>query len=84
MISYQIIYNILGIPFKDFGYLSQCNAVRSSGSSTALEAGNANKLRRHHGYPPLHLLPWALVFGADGVFVQRNSGIYCFFGWETA
>lgn len=39
----KIIYGILGVPFKDLEYLTQCNAVRSNGSATATEASNANK-----------------------------------------
>lgn len=32
-------------------YLSHCSAVRSNGSSTALEASIASKLRRYHESP---------------------------------
>jgi hypothetical protein len=39
----KIIYGILGVPFKDLEYLTQCNAIRSHGSATATEAANANK-----------------------------------------
>jgi len=38
-----IIYGILGVPFKDLDYLTQCNAIRSNGSATATEASNANR-----------------------------------------
>jgi fungal nitric oxide reductase len=38
-----IIYEILGVPFKDLEYLTQCNAIRSNGSATATEASNANQ-----------------------------------------
>ena len=38
-----IIYGILGVPFKDLEYLTQCNAIRSNGSATASEASSANK-----------------------------------------
>jgi nitric oxide reductase len=38
-----IIYGILGVPFKDLEYLTQCNAIRTNGSATATEASNANK-----------------------------------------
>ncbi|KAK4982051.1 hypothetical protein LTR66_009507 [Elasticomyces elasticus] len=38
-----IIYGILGVPFKDLEYLTQCNAIRSNGSATATEAAGANK-----------------------------------------
>jgi fungal nitric oxide reductase len=38
-----IIYDILGVPFKDLEYLTQCNAIRSNGSATATEASNANR-----------------------------------------
>ncbi|KAK5009515.1 hypothetical protein LTR28_000640 [Elasticomyces elasticus] len=38
-----IIYGILGVPFKDLEYLTQCNAIRSNGSATATEAASANK-----------------------------------------
>jgi nitric oxide reductase len=31
------------VPFKDLEYLTQCAAIRSSGSATASEASNANK-----------------------------------------
>ncbi|KAK5157247.1 hypothetical protein LTR04_005437 [Oleoguttula sp. CCFEE 6159] len=40
--SYKIIYGILGVPFKDLEYLTQCNAIRSNGSATATEAAGAN------------------------------------------
>lgn len=38
----HIIYNILGVPFKDLAYLTTCNVIRSNGSATATEASNAN------------------------------------------
>ncbi|KAL1960857.1 hypothetical protein VTO42DRAFT_5840 [Malbranchea cinnamomea] len=38
-----VIYGILGIPEKDLQYLTECAAVRSSGSSTAAAASNANQ-----------------------------------------
>ncbi|QSS55252.1 cytochrome P450 [Histoplasma capsulatum var. duboisii H88] len=38
-----IIYGILGVPKEDLAYLTECNAVRSNGSSTAAAASNANK-----------------------------------------
>ncbi|OJD17882.1 hypothetical protein AJ78_02054 [Emergomyces pasteurianus Ep9510] len=38
-----IIYGILGVPKEDLVYLTQCNAIRSNGSSTAAAASNANK-----------------------------------------
>ncbi|EEQ90016.2 cytochrome P450 55A3 [Blastomyces dermatitidis ER-3] len=38
-----IIYGMLGVPKEDLEYLTQCNAVRSNGSSTAAAASNANK-----------------------------------------
>ncbi|KAK5020560.1 hypothetical protein LTR60_000405 [Cryomyces antarcticus] len=41
--SYKIIYGILGVPFNDLEYLTQCNAIRSNGSATATEAAGANK-----------------------------------------
>ncbi|EON66399.1 cytochrome P450 55A3 [Coniosporium apollinis CBS 100218] len=34
----HIIYTILGVPFEDLGFLTEQNAVRTSGSSTASEA----------------------------------------------
>jgi fungal nitric oxide reductase len=39
----KIIYGILGVPFQDLEYLTQCNAIRSNGSATASEASNANR-----------------------------------------
>jgi nitric oxide reductase len=39
----QVIYRLLGIPDKDMGFLSSCNAVRTSGSATSKEAANASK-----------------------------------------
>ncbi|EEH10007.1 cytochrome P450 [Histoplasma capsulatum G186AR] len=39
-----IIYGILGVPKEDLAYLTECNAVRSNGSSTAAAASNANKI----------------------------------------
>lgn len=39
----QVIYRILGIPDKDMDYLSGCNAVRTSGSTTSGEAAAASK-----------------------------------------
>ncbi|PKS08162.1 hypothetical protein jhhlp_005438 [Lomentospora prolificans] len=38
-----VIYTILGVPFEDLAYLTTQNAIRTNGSSTALEAANANK-----------------------------------------
>lgn len=38
-----IIYTILGVPFKDLEYLTNQNAIRTNGSSTAREASAANK-----------------------------------------
>ncbi|EEH22787.2 hypothetical protein PABG_04998 [Paracoccidioides brasiliensis Pb03] len=38
-----IIYGILGVPEHDLAYLTNCNAIRSNGSSTAAAAANANK-----------------------------------------
>ncbi|CEF71804.1 unnamed protein product [Fusarium graminearum] len=38
-----IIYTILGVPFDDLQYLTQQNAIRTNGSSTAREASAANK-----------------------------------------
>ncbi|GES63841.1 cytochrome P450 55A3 [Aspergillus terreus] len=38
-----IIYHIIGVPTEDMDYLTQKNAVRSSGSSTAAAAQNANE-----------------------------------------
>lgn len=42
-IHLQIIYTILGVPFKDLEYLTNQNAIRTNGSSTAREASAANK-----------------------------------------
>lgn len=39
----QVIYQILGIPDKDMDYLSGCNAVRTSGSTTSGQAAAASK-----------------------------------------
>ncbi|KAK6697053.1 hypothetical protein SNK05_013600 [Fusarium graminearum] len=39
-----IIYTILGVPFDDLQYLTQQNAIRTNGSSTAREASAANNL----------------------------------------
>ncbi|GKZ27823.1 hypothetical protein AbraIFM66951_001063 [Aspergillus brasiliensis] len=39
----HIIYNILGIPDKDFEYLTNCNATRTNGSNTAGAAQSANE-----------------------------------------
>ncbi|KAL4997041.1 hypothetical protein BDV10DRAFT_186554 [Aspergillus recurvatus] len=39
-----VIYHILGIPVEDINYLTETNAVRSNGSSTAAAAQNANQL----------------------------------------
>lgn len=39
----RIIYDILGIPFEDAETLTQWNAIRTNGSSTAAAASNANK-----------------------------------------
>ncbi|KAF6806528.1 cytochrome p450 55a3 [Colletotrichum plurivorum] len=38
-----IIYTILGVPFKDLEYLTQQNAIRTNGSSTALQAQATNQ-----------------------------------------
>ncbi|KAF5670014.1 cytochrome p450 55a1 [Fusarium heterosporum] len=38
-----IIYTILGVPFHDLQYLTQQNAIRTNGSSTAREASSANQ-----------------------------------------
>lgn len=38
-----IIYTILGVPFKDLEYLTNQNAIRTNGSSTAREASAANQ-----------------------------------------
>ncbi|KAL6871607.1 cytochrome P450 [Trichoderma longibrachiatum] len=38
-----IIYTILGVPFDDLQYLTQQNAIRTNGSSTAREASAANQ-----------------------------------------
>ncbi|KAF4964748.1 hypothetical protein FSARC_7347 [Fusarium sarcochroum] len=38
-----IIYTILGVPFNDLQYLTQQNAIRTNGSSTAREASSANQ-----------------------------------------
>ena len=34
---------MLGVPKKDLEYLTQCNAVRTSGSATAREASDSNE-----------------------------------------
>eukprot|EP01032_Pedospumella_encystans_P015493 gene15493-17716_t len=39
----EVMYRILGIPVKDMGYLSTCNAVRTNGSATAAQAATANQ-----------------------------------------
>lgn len=39
----QTMYNILGVPAKDMKYLTEMNAVRTNGSSTAAAAANANQ-----------------------------------------
>ena len=39
----QIIYGILGVPFKDLEYLTKFAAIRSNGSATAQEASDANQ-----------------------------------------
>jgi len=39
----KVIAKILGVPMEDTDYLIQCTAVRSSGSSTAKEAGQASQ-----------------------------------------
>ncbi|KAF5020287.1 hypothetical protein F66182_7663 [Fusarium sp. NRRL 66182] len=44
-----IIYTILGVPFHDLEYLTQQNAIRTNGSSTAREASAANKSVHVHG-----------------------------------
>ncbi|KAI7766333.1 hypothetical protein LZL87_012571 [Fusarium oxysporum] len=38
-----IIYTLLGVPFNDLEYLTQQNAIRTNGSSTAREASAANQ-----------------------------------------
>lgn len=38
-----IIYTILGVPFEDLEFLTQQNAIRTNGSSTAREASSANQ-----------------------------------------
>lgn len=38
-----IIYTILGVPFHDLAFLTQQNAIRTNGSSTAREASAANQ-----------------------------------------
>ncbi|KAL2674079.1 hypothetical protein Neosp_012525 [[Neocosmospora] mangrovei] len=38
-----IIYTLLGVPFKDLEYLTNQNAIRTNGSSTAREASAANQ-----------------------------------------
>ncbi|RMJ17177.1 Cytochrome P450 55A2 [Fusarium kuroshium] len=38
-----IIYTILGVPFNDLEYLTNQNAIRTNGSSTAREASAANQ-----------------------------------------
>ncbi|KAL4872326.1 hypothetical protein BDV12DRAFT_162006 [Aspergillus spectabilis] len=38
-----VIYHILGIPVEDITYLTETNAVRSNGSSTAAAAQDANR-----------------------------------------
>lgn len=43
MIHLQIIYTILGVPFNDLEYLTNQNAIRTNGSSTAREASAANQ-----------------------------------------
>jgi hypothetical protein len=44
VLSFQTIYGILGVPFKDLAYLTQQAAIRSNGSATASQASNANAL----------------------------------------
>ncbi|KAI1980386.1 hypothetical protein LOZ51_002127 [Ophidiomyces ophidiicola] len=39
----KIIYDLLGIPFEDTEILTQWNAIRTNGSSTAAAASNANQ-----------------------------------------
>lgn len=39
----KLIYNILGVPTEDMEVLTQANAVRSNGSSTAAAAQAANQ-----------------------------------------
>ncbi|TKA80462.1 hypothetical protein B0A49_00846 [Cryomyces minteri] len=43
LVPSYIIYGILGVPFKDLEYLTQCNAIRNNGSATATETAGANK-----------------------------------------
>ncbi|KAL2847416.1 cytochrome P450 55A2 [Aspergillus pseudodeflectus] len=38
-----VIYHILGIPIEDIKYLTEMNAIRTNGSSTASAAQNANQ-----------------------------------------
>ncbi|KAF4960178.1 hypothetical protein FGADI_1197 [Fusarium gaditjirri] len=38
-----VIYTLLGVPFNDLEYLTQQNAIRTNGSSTAREASAANQ-----------------------------------------
>lgn len=38
----KVIYEILGVPAEDMEYLTETNAVRTNGSSTAAAAQNAN------------------------------------------
>ncbi|KAK3385503.1 cytochrome P450 [Podospora didyma] len=38
-----IIYTILGVPFEDLAFLTNQNAIRTNGSSTASEASSANQ-----------------------------------------
>lgn len=38
-----MIYDILGVPITDMDYLTNTNAVRSNGSSTAAAAQGANE-----------------------------------------
>jgi len=42
-VPFTVIAKILGVPMEDTDYLIQCTAVRSSGSSTAKEAGQASQ-----------------------------------------
>jgi nitric oxide reductase len=38
-----IIYELLGIPYKDRDFLEKCNAIRTNGSATSAESSAASK-----------------------------------------
>lgn len=40
-LAFKVIYEMIGIPFADYQFLSNCVAVRSSGSSTSRDASAA-------------------------------------------